>query len=199
MMSHSLSCDTGSRTIKQPTEHCSAMVEDSVVCPKCGARIPLTRALVASIETRLNKEFETKLEKEVKARLAKQATVIRSSMQEEFDDRMRQLNDELDVKNKKLKETRDLESSLRKELIGAKDKLENQKLEMERQMAEERNKMTGEIRKKLEDEFSLKSREVQQTNAKYRVTPTHTLSRSFEYSIADSTIDFKGTLEFLMS
>lgn len=100
----------------------------------------------------------------MKSRLAKQASAIKSAIQSEFDDRMRQLSDELSVKDKKLKESRNIESSLRKELLETKDRLDNQRLEMERQLDEERNKMTGEIRKKLDDEFNLKVREVQQTN-----------------------------------
>lgn len=140
------------------------MTEESVVCPKCGARIPLTRALVASIEERFSKEFDSKLEKELKSRLTKQATTLKGEMQEEFDSKMREMQDKLEVKEKSLKDTKDHESSLRRELLETKEKLDNQKLEMERQLEEDRKKMSEDMRKKLDDEFNLKNREVQQTN-----------------------------------
>ena len=65
---------TGQQQLYTGTDVSTIVPEEFVLCPKCGARIPLSRAIVASIETRLSKEYETRMEKEIKARLVKLET-----------------------------------------------------------------------------------------------------------------------------
>lgn len=116
---------TGQQQLYTGTDVSTIVPEEFVLCPKCGARIPHSLAIVASNEKRLSKEYETRMEKEIKARLVKLETRLKSSMEQDFGTKLQELEDKLGVKEKYLKETRDRESSLRRELLDAEEEMKN--------------------------------------------------------------------------
>jgi hypothetical protein len=140
------------------------MVEDIVVCPKCGTEIPVTKALKDSIESRVAEEYGKRLETEVEERLGKERGKLREEINEEFLAKNDELNEKIKVKEKHLQEARERESEERKKRLEMEENLREQKLVFERKMEEERGKMREDLRREYDEEFNLKNREIRQNN-----------------------------------
>jgi hypothetical protein len=140
------------------------MVEDIVVCPKCGTEIPVTKALKDSIESRVVQEYDKKLEAEVGERLVKEREKFREEINQEFLAKNDELNEKIRVKEKHLQEARERESEERRKRLEMEENLREQKLVFERRMEEERGKMLEDLRREYDEEFNLKTREIRQNN-----------------------------------
>jgi|YelNatPaOPRAMG01_1025707.scaffolds.fasta_scaffold01868_10 hypothetical protein len=140
------------------------MVEDIVVCPKCGTEIPVTKALKDSIESRVVQEYDKKLEAEVGERLVKEREKLMEEINQEFLAKNDELNEKIRVKEKHLQEARERESEERRKRLEMEENLREQKLVFERRMEEERGKMLEDLRREYDEEFNLKTREIRQNN-----------------------------------
>jgi hypothetical protein len=146
------------------------MAEQSISCPSCGKKIPLTRALRAEIESSVKEQYEETLEKrerELQAQFAEQLTQELERVQGEAarvaekkaGQELTALKEQLNEQAKELDEARQLELAIRKrerELARRQDDLE---LTVERKLDEERTRLITEAQKRLTDAHRLKDAE----------------------------------------
>lgn len=138
------------------------MLEQSISCPHCGKKIPLTEALTHPIEEKLRKEFasETKksereyeaaleaLKKEHAEGLVAERVAIEKTARKRVEDAlaqdMKDLKSELAEKAKLLDEARKAESALRKREREIDERENTLKLETQRTLDKERAKIRDE-------------------------------------------------------
>ncbi|MEM0346352.1 MAG: DUF2130 domain-containing protein, partial [Thermoplasmatales archaeon] len=99
---------------------------------------------------------KAEVEKRVNSEIAKK--------QMDLEDKYRAVLDELEVKSKRLEDTIKRESDERRRRMELEEQLSNQKIELERIIEEEKKKVEEVTRKRLEDEFNLKMKEMQEKN-----------------------------------
>lgn len=160
------------------------MDEQIITCPKCGAKIPLSKAITHQIREELSREFEApmqekeaelkKLSKELAAKeksiaeivdeqLKKERQKIKCEMEKkakedialEIADMQKQLEDS----KKRLKETNKKELELRKKARELEEAKENMELEMTRRLDDERQKIKDDLSKTLMEDHQMKDRE----------------------------------------
>ncbi|MBI2310399.1 DUF2130 domain-containing protein [Candidatus Collierbacteria bacterium] len=112
------------------------MSSSIIVCPKCKAEIPVEEALGHSITEKLEKKFQEKLSNELK-----------------------QLQEELDEKEKKLAEGRTIELQLRKQKLDLEEEKRNFELEKTRQLDAEREKIRLKVELEMLDSQRLRDKE----------------------------------------
>jgi hypothetical protein len=146
------------------------MVEQSISCPSCGKKIPLTRALRAEIESSVKEQYEETLgkrEQELRSQFAQQLKEDLARVQSEAaraaekksGQELAVLKEQLNDQSKELDTARKLELAIRKrerELERCKADLE---LTVERKLDEERARLVTEAQKRLTDEHRLKDGE----------------------------------------
>ncbi len=146
------------------------MAEQSISCPSCGKKIPLTRALRAEIETSVKEQYDEALEKresELRARFAEQLREDLERVQADAckaaerkaGQELAVLKEQLTDQSRELDDARKLELAIRKrerELTRIQEDLE---LTVERKLDEERTRLVTEAQKRLTDEHRLKDAE----------------------------------------
>ena len=146
------------------------MTEQSVACPSCGKKIPLTRALRAEIETSVREQYAETLAKrecELRAQFEEQlrhdldrahrdaaAMAEKKSGQE-----LAALREQLTDQAKELAEARALELAIRKRERDLERRQQDLELTVERKLDEERSRLVTEAEKRLTDEHRLKDAE----------------------------------------
>ncbi len=160
------------------------MAETYVTCTKCGTKIPLDEALMASIEGKLRKEFESseaelkqELEKKEEEIKRKQSTLdktvaklvadqlkkaegkIRTQMDEEYSVEIRDLQKNLEEKKEKIKQAEDQELAQRKKVRQLEERERARDLEFERRLSEERKTIEDAVRMQVSEESELKEKE----------------------------------------
>ena len=140
------------------------MAEDTVTCPKCGTEIPVTAALRESIEAKASELYDRKLRTELDKKLGEERQKMNEKFSEEYNSRYLEIKDKIEVKERHLQEAQKRESEERKKRMELEETIREQRLASERQFEEEKGKMRENLRKEYDQEFNLKSREVQQTN-----------------------------------
>lgn len=138
------------------------MAEDTVICPKCGAEIPVSTALKESIESRVNELYESRLKKEVEKKLEGEREKMRERVNEEFNTKYAELEDRIGAKEKHLQEAQKRESEERKRRIDLEEIVREQKIALERQLEEEKGKIQEKMRREYDAEYNLERRENQQ-------------------------------------
>ena len=146
------------------------MAEQSISCPSCGKKIPLTRALRAEIESSVKEQYEETLEKrerELRSQFAEQLKDDLERVQSEAaraaekksGQELAALKEQLNDQSTELDAARKLELAVRKrerELERCKADLE---LTVVRKLDEERTRLVTEAQKRLTDEHRLKDGE----------------------------------------
>jgi hypothetical protein len=147
-----------------------AMAEQSISCPSCGKKIPLTRALRAEIESSVKEQYDEALasrERELRSQFAVQLKEdleraqgeALKAVERKAGRELAALKEQLTDQSKELEDARKLELAIRKrerELERCKEDLE---LTVERKLAEERTRVVAEAQKRLTDEHRLKEAE----------------------------------------
>jgi hypothetical protein len=146
------------------------MADQSISCPSCGKKIPLTRALRAEIESavkeqyaetlekrerELRSQFEKQLEQDVE-RLQREAarTAQKKAAQE-----LASLKEQLIDQGRELDEARRAELAIRKRERELERRQQDLELTVERRLDDERTRLVSEARKHLTDEHRLKDAE----------------------------------------
>ena len=146
------------------------MADQSIACPSCGKKIPLTRALRAEIEAALKQQFdetlqnrerelrakyESRLEEDLRRAQADAAKRAEKRVAQELAGLKHQVKDQA----KDLEEARRLELSMRKR----ERELERQQQELEltvaREIDQERTRLVTETEERLADQHRLKDAE----------------------------------------
>ncbi len=138
------------------------MHEETVICPNCGAEIPVTTALKESIEMRANELYETRLRAELEKKMAEERERMKQQIGEEFSSRLAAMEDAINVKDKHLQEARKMESEERRRRIETEERIKELRLASERQLEEERGKMREALRREYDEAYNLEKRENQQ-------------------------------------
>ena len=146
------------------------MADQSISCPSCGKKIPLTRALRAEIEASLKQQFDETLEDRERQLRAEYDTRLAADMQRVQADAATQaetsvaqelaaLKSQVKDQAEDLEEARRLELSMRKK----ERELERQQLELEltvaRQLDKERTRLVMETQERLVEQHRLKDAE----------------------------------------
>lgn len=160
------------------------MAEEFLECPKCGAKIPLTKALTAPIEARLRatleadvrkraedlsrneealKQREGKLNKtvdaEVKARLPKLTQHLRQELTEEYDTRIKELGENAARATTRAEKAEQKERELRAERTKLEEREKALDLEVARQVEENSTAIKEKIRAEIGEANRLKEQE----------------------------------------
>ncbi|MDD5427624.1 MAG: DUF2130 domain-containing protein [Candidatus Omnitrophica bacterium] len=153
------------------------MSQQTINCPKCGAKIEITEVIAHEIEERLNAEFQSRLKKkeethrqEMQAKeLEFQNKLITERKKTEEQARKKaeeSINIEISDLKEQLKDERTKREALqREELVLRKqqreleDSKKNLELEMMRKLDEEREKIEGLVAQRIIDEHRLKDAE----------------------------------------
>jgi hypothetical protein len=131
------------------------MAEQSISCPSCGRKIPLTRALRADIEASLKEEYDRRLEEErgrAEQDAAKQAE--RKLAQE-----LGSLKEQIREQAKELEEAHRLELAMRKRERELERQQADLDVTMARRLDEERKRIITDAQQRLTEEHRLKDAE----------------------------------------
>jgi hypothetical protein len=151
------------------------MADQSISCPSCGKKIPLTRALRADIETSVRQEFEAR-ERELKEQYDKQrdkdlqdawkeaATIA----EKQLDDELSTLRDQVKEQKTQLDDARKVEMGLRKRERELERKQQDLEITVARQIDGERRRIVAETQERLSEEHRLKDAEKEQQLADMR-------------------------------
>ena len=146
------------------------MADQSISCPSCGKKIPLTRALRAEIEASLKQQFdetlqdrerelratyESRLEKDLQRAQADAAKKAEKKVAQELAGLKNQVKDQA----KDLEEARRLELSMRKREREFERKQQELELTVAREIDKERTRLVTETQERLADEHRLKDAE----------------------------------------
>ncbi len=151
------------------------MAEQSISCPSCGRKIPLTRALRAEIEASLQQRFEDR-ERELEQayrhqrdedlqRAWKEAAAV---AEKQLADELGLLRDQVTDQKKLLDESRKAELDLRRREREMERKQQDLELVVARQVDEERARIVADTQARLTDAHRLKDAEKERQLADMR-------------------------------
>ena len=146
------------------------MADQSIACPSCGKKIPLTRALRAEIEAALKQQFdetlqnrerelrakyESRLEEDLRRAQADAAKRAEKRVAQELAGLKHQVKDQA----KDLEEARRLELSMRKRERELERRQQELELTVAREIDKERTRLVTETEERLADQHRLKDAE----------------------------------------
>jgi hypothetical protein len=146
------------------------MADQSISCPECGKKIPLTRAIRAEIEGSLKRQFDQDLaarERELQAAYAERldADLVRvqkdalKKAEKKVSQDLALLKDQVKDQTRELEEARKLELSMRKRERDLERKQQDVEVTVARQLAAERATLVAETQAALADQHRLKDAE----------------------------------------
>ena len=155
------------------------MAEQSIGCPSCGKKIPLTRALRAEIEQSVKQEFEETLRSRERELRVQFEARLEDDLQRAVKDAVRKaektsaqelaaLRDQVRDQAKNLDEARRNELALRRREHELERKQQDLELEVARQLARERARVVTETQERLTEEHRLKDAEKERQLADMR-------------------------------
>jgi hypothetical protein len=149
--------------------------EQSIACPSCGKKIPLTRALRAEIETSLKAEFgerERELRDEYERRLDADRERVEKEAARRAEKKLAQelvgLKEQLKDQAREIEDARRVELALRKRERALERKQADLEVTIARTLAEERAKLVTETQERAADQHRLKDAEKERQLAEMR-------------------------------
>lgn len=164
------------------------MVEQTIECPECGAKIPLGKAFTQQIEEKIHKNFESKYQKrnqdlskrekeldernksindEVNKRLKSRITKIQNEEKKKAEEKVgieiEDIKAQLEEKGNELEESKKAELKLRKRIREVETKEKNIELEIARKVDKGRKKIREDAIKESFEEQNFKIREKEKT------------------------------------
>jgi len=140
------------------------VAEQSISCPSCGKKIPLTRALRADIEASLKEEYDRRLEEE-RERAEKDAA---KKAERKLAQEMGSLKDQITEQAKALEDAHRLELAMRKRERELERKQADLDVTIARQLDDERKKIVTDAQQRLTEEHRLKDAEKERQLADMR-------------------------------
>ena len=146
------------------------MADQSISCPSCGKKIPLTRALRAEIEASLKQQFDETLQGRERELRAKYESRLEEDLQRAQADAAKKaekkvaqelagLKNQVKDQAKDLEEARRLELSMRKKERELERKQQELELTVAREIDKERTRLVTETQERLAEEHRLKDAE----------------------------------------
>jgi hypothetical protein len=150
-------------------------VEQSISCPSCGKKVPLTRALRAEIETVLKAEFGAR-ERELRDHYERQLEAERTRVEHDAAQRAEKklayqlaaLEDQLREQTAALDEARRVELALRKRELALERQQADLDVTIARTLAGERARVASEIEERATEQHRLKDAEKERQLAEMR-------------------------------
>jgi hypothetical protein len=149
--------------------------EQSIACPSCGKRIPLTRALRAEIETSLKAEFgerERELRDEYERKLDADRERVEKDAAKRAEKKLAQelggLKEQLKEQAKEIEDARRVELALRKREQALERSQADLEVTIARTLADERAKLIIETQERAADQHRLKDAEKERQLAEMR-------------------------------
>ena len=139
-------------------------MEQSIACPSCGKKIPLTRALRAEIETSVRDQYERRLADELAAACAE----ARRAAEKKSSDELALLKEELDTQAKRLDEARQLELTLRRRERELERQQQDVEVTVARRLDDERRRLVAEAQTRVVEQHRLKDAEKERQLADMR-------------------------------
>jgi len=130
--------------------------ENTITCPNCKSSIPVGEAVAMQIEERIRQDLRNEFNDKFKLELGKREKKIREQAIEDLTLKLKDLESEVDEKAKKLNEAREKELGLLQRQRELEEQKQNLRLDLERQLASEREKIIKEAGERLGEEFRLK-------------------------------------------
>ena len=131
------------------------MADQSIACPSCGKKIPLTRALRTEIEASVKADYERQLQDELERARKEAVRTAEKRSAHELD----ALRDELRAQGKELADARQQELALRRRERELERRQQDLELAVARKLDEERTRLVTETQKRILDEGRLKDAE----------------------------------------
>ena len=151
------------------------MADQSIACPSCGKKIPLTRALRADIEASLKSEFDEReraLREQFEARRGEDLERLERDAAKKAERKLAQeltgLKDQLKEQAKELEDARRVELALRKRERDLEKKHADLEVTIARTLEQERTKLVTETHQRLSEEHRLKDAEKERQLADMR-------------------------------
>jgi hypothetical protein len=160
------------------------MADQSIICPKCGVKVSLGGAVLQPIMDRMRKDIEgdtrkrelelakkekqlNTLQKNIDKRvddgiakgLRKEEVKLRTRITEEHELDIKDLQNIIDEKTRKLEDTEKHELEIRKKMRELEGREKNLELDTQRRIQEEKKKIEDDVRKQVHEENELKERE----------------------------------------
>jgi hypothetical protein len=151
------------------------MADQSIACPSCGRKIPLTRALRAEIETTLKEQFEAR-ERELReaydrqrdADLRQAWTEAASLAEKQLGDELVALREQVKDQTQRLDEARRMELAMRRRERDLERRQQDLELAVARQLDEERARVVAETQARADEAHRLKDAEKERQLAEMR-------------------------------
>lgn len=139
-------------------------MNDTITCPHCGKSIPLTQALSHQVQEKYQKFYKIRLEEEKQKMsvLLKDEAVKKAK--KEVDLQLKDKTNELEELKKQNKSFQEQLLELNKTLRHLKTSMEEERLNLEKRLVNEQNKIRQDEQKKFEDQYKLKFLEIEKQN-----------------------------------
>ncbi|MBL7995604.1 DUF2130 domain-containing protein [bacterium] len=135
------------------------MKEQTIKCPQCGQVIELNQALSSQISLEIEEKLRLEFNQRFKDEITKREDKIKKEKDEETGTLIKDLREQLIQKSDKLKDAQQKELDFLKRQRELEDREHAFKLEMERKLTEERNKIRSDVLVKLSEEHRMKDAE----------------------------------------
>jgi hypothetical protein len=144
------------------------MAEQSIACPACGKKIPLTRALRAEIEESVEREMRAKYAARLEDELQRAQRDAARKAEKKLAQELTALREQLNEQAKDLDEARRTELAMRKRERELERQQQDLELEMERRLAQERTRLVADTHERLAEEHRFKDAEKERQLADMR-------------------------------
>lgn len=146
-------------------------MNDDIKCPHCGKKFPLDQAMTHEIKEKLEIETGKKLDEE-KKRLNEEARnwregqliKLKEKAKEEMELQLKDKSNELEELRNQNKKFQEQLLELNKTLRLMRTSMEDQKLELDKKLLNEQNRIRQDEQKKFEDQYKLKFLEIEKQN-----------------------------------
>jgi hypothetical protein len=139
-------------------------MNDTITCPHCGKSIPLTQALSHQVQEKYQKFYKIRLEEEKQKMsvLLKDEAVKKAK--KEVDLQLKDKSNELEELKKQNNNFQEQLLELNKTLRHLRTSMEEEKLNLEKRLVNEQNKIRQDEQKKFENQYKLKFLEIEKQN-----------------------------------
>ncbi|HNE84492.1 MAG TPA: DUF2130 domain-containing protein, partial [bacterium] len=134
-------------------------MSEQIICPKCKHQFELSDAFQSRFEAQAEQKIRDEFNQKFKSEIAKREEKIRRDTTEQWTLQLADLQQQLAIKDKNMQDARTRELQLMKQQREIEEREQNLKLETERLIMEERNKIRLEVEAKAIEAFRLKDAE----------------------------------------
>ncbi|HMV27707.1 MAG TPA: DUF2130 domain-containing protein, partial [bacterium] len=134
-------------------------MSEQIICPKCKHQFELSDAFQSRFEAQAEQKIRDEFNQKFKSEIAKREEKIRRDTMEQWTLQLADLQQQLAIKDKNMQDARTRELQLMKQQREIEEREQNLKLETERLIMEERNKIRLEVEAKAIEAFRLKDAE----------------------------------------